>query len=361
MSLPLYQDHGTPSVLPKEGHIGLWWDKFFHFYEIDWKVDEEGKSRWLQTVSGKRNSGKNKKQLDLFIARQMELGHSLGAKQMVFETQWHFATGLGISHPVENGFSWHPTLGVPYLTGSAVKGLLRAWVEEWLFGDEQQELKKAKIRSWFGGEENEQTQEEAKAGDLIFFDALPIQPVEIGPDIMTPHLGKWYEQGASITNVDREPEKIPADWHSPIPIVFLVVKQAKFLFQIAPRGNTNPGEAVEAMNQLQSALEWLGAGAKTAVGYGRMSENEAELLRIRPSHSPTIPAIQGVEVEEIVTMIKAPQAGVVQVKTENGNLTHCIGFPIEMAQAKWDAEDTLFYALVTRREGVAISAVWINW
>jgi CRISPR-associated protein Cmr6 len=32
---------------------------------------------------------------------------------------------------VENGFLWHPTLGVPYLPGAAVKGLVRAYVEHW--------------------------------------------------------------------------------------------------------------------------------------------------------------------------------------------------------------------------------------
>jgi hypothetical protein len=34
-------------------------------------------------------------------------------------------------------------------------------------------------------------------------------------------------------------------------------------------------DAADAMKQLEAALEWLGAGAKTATGYGRMTRRES--------------------------------------------------------------------------------------
>ena len=48
----------------------------------------------------------------------------------VFTTDGRFVTGTGRSHSVENGFAWHPTLGTPYLSGSSVKGMIRARAQE---------------------------------------------------------------------------------------------------------------------------------------------------------------------------------------------------------------------------------------
>ena len=36
-----------------------------------------------------------------------------------------FATGLGLEHPVDNGFAFLTPYGLPYLAGSGVKGVLR--------------------------------------------------------------------------------------------------------------------------------------------------------------------------------------------------------------------------------------------
>ncbi len=41
-----------------------------------------------------------------------------------------FVTGLGLEHPLENGFSFLSPYGVPYLPGSAVKGVVRRAAEE---------------------------------------------------------------------------------------------------------------------------------------------------------------------------------------------------------------------------------------
>ena len=60
---------------------------------------------------------------------------------------------------------------------------------------------------------------------------------------------------------------------SPTPIPFLVVREgATFRFAVAPR---QPGEqwyedCTTACAWLKAALEWIVAGAKTSVGYGRM-------------------------------------------------------------------------------------------
>jgi len=255
---------------PKSAHAGLWYDRFFNQYDNDCKVSDDGKSNWIKTVAG--STGDIKK-LDAFAVRQQALVAACGGQWLVMSTDWHFVTGLGNNHPVENGFAWHPTLGVPYLTGAAVKGMVRAWCEVW------EEMDRDTIRKWFGPSTEEMRKKTANpaAGELIFFDAVPTRPVKLKADIMTPHYGKWYAEGESRPN---EPDTTPSDWHDPVPVPFLVVdKGALFQFAVARRAGSDIdlGKVTEA---LSNTLQWLGAGAKTAVGYGRMQRNRGEEQRL---------------------------------------------------------------------------------
>ena len=137
-----------------------------------------------------------------------------------YRTASRFVTGLGREHPVENGFTWHHTLGTPYLPGSSVKGVLRNWVAHWVDASD-----KSLVANLFGPEGKAT---EKSAGDLIFFDALPTSPVSLENEVMTPHYSEYYRD-----NGDSKP---PADWYSPIPIPFLTVAEGQgFIFGIAPR------------------------------------------------------------------------------------------------------------------------------
>jgi len=204
---------------------------------------------------------------------------ALGGGNIVLETTWNFVTGMGLPHPIENGLAWHPTLGVPYLSGSGVKGLLRAWVEEWMDELDDNTNQRLRLRqSWFGMHKGDSGDNVDAAGDLIFFDAIPVAPVELTMDIMTPHMGKWYENGGKITNPANQPENVPADWHDPVPVPFLAVKKAKFLFSIVPSQRlVDKAEGKKVLDALIEAIEMLGAGAKTAAGYGRIDKNDAIL------------------------------------------------------------------------------------
>ena len=279
--LPLYknENNDAPQNKPSDANTGLWFERFFDHYAwqepekkaVPTKVNQKclkiadgEKLKWLQ----KFNSAGDTEALRHAACRQMALVKQLNGKHKFFNTQWHFVTGTGYPHPVENGLLWHPVHGVPYLSGAAVKGLVRAWIEQWAeFATEEE--RKQRLLSWFGSENKQSTANQA--GDIIFFDALPVKEVQLVTDIMTPHYGKWYSEGGNIKDVAKEPEKVPADWHDPIPIPFLVVnKDTGYLFSVAPR-NALAAERVkmdEVIDCLTQALEWLGAGAKTATGYG---------------------------------------------------------------------------------------------
>lgn len=293
MAIPLYANHKAPTRLdkPADAHAGLWYERFFDRYAADFTALEkkdESKKNWIDTVCGKVG---DRQLLDEAIRRRKALLGALEGVACVFHTRWHFATGLGSPHPVENGFAWHPTLGVPYLGGSAVKGIVRAFVEQW---DDSRETARERLRFWFGSEDKqpEELEHGTPAGAFIFFDALPVEPPTLAADIMTPHMGKWYAEGADLKSAN-DPERTPADWHAPVLVPFLVVERGAFLFGIAPRPGLPADDAARARNDLpqvfralKAALEWIGAGAKTAVGYGRMKGGEPEYL----APAPPLPA-----------------------------------------------------------------------
>lgn len=250
---PFYKtEHEIPENLPAGGHAGLWYDKF----GSQWKRNKKDgspvfeKLEWIKTVT-KQNAGRAELIAEM-KERLSRLAVARGGKVCFFKTGGRFVTGLGREHPVENGFTWHFLLGTPFLSGSSVKGLVRAWAENWL------REKPERIDRVFGPHNNKGR----NAGSVIFFDALPVEPVKLEAEVMTPHYMDYYQ--------GKEP---PADWHSPNPIPFLTVAGGQtFVFALAPRRPENEGDRADmelAAGWLEEALLTTGAGAKTAAGYGR--------------------------------------------------------------------------------------------
>lgn len=281
MSSALYcADH--PKELKGNGHAGLFFQKFFDGFNAqftDFADKENAKRDFLVKFKGGQGDGDALSQACL---RQINLVETLGGQWFVVSTTRNspFVTGLGNLHPVENGFLWHYTLGTPYMQGSAIKGILRSWLEINLgYGavdsdNPQQDF--VDLKRYFGSETK--SSQNNQVGQLVFFDALPIERPMLKTEVMTPHMGKYYAQGEKNPG---QADTIPADWHSPTPIPFLVVDTASFLVSFAPR-MTLPAEQKQAIaaelsnlvTALKNALAHIGAGAKTATGFGRLSENE---------------------------------------------------------------------------------------
>ncbi len=243
---PLYQlsDEVQPA-LGRDGHRGLWYDKFCDKWSDDsWSMKAEKgpspKLEWIRTVEGAAGSLQT---IHAYARRLFDLIEARGGEAVVVKAQSRFVTGLGRSHPVENGFVWHPTLGTPYLPGSSVKGLTRAYAME----DEED---RAEVERLLG--------DPGRAGTVALLDAIPLGPVTLEADVLTPHYANW--------TVD-EP---PADWQSPTPIPFLVAAPGwSMLCGIVPLRPGGPGDTAMVKDWLTSALTDAGAGAKTAVGYGQ--------------------------------------------------------------------------------------------
>ncbi len=247
---PLYGSdgrHAGPPQCDPKAHAGLWYDKFCNAWQAPqrdgWancKLDAESKLSWIKTVTG-RPVGDGSL-LSEYAERRRQMVAALGGKCLDLVTQSRFVTGLGREHPVKNGFAWHATLGTPYLPGSSVKGIVRTWASQ--DASCKGELVLGKLE---------------QAGCVILLDALPLKQVCLEADVMTPHYADYYEEC--------EP---PGDWMSPTPIPFLVVAPgARFQFGLLPRTPSDVSYLPTVEGWLREALEWLGAGAKTAVGYGR--------------------------------------------------------------------------------------------
>lgn len=281
--LPLYKDfkkidYTKPRPMENSAHTGLLFDKFCdHWSGPDsnkhWKPEtpknDSVKKQFLDAIV-RQMTNRNDTLSDDYINRREILIKTLRGESRDFTTSWRFVTGLGMGHVLETGFIWHRILGVPYLPGSSVKGLIRAWADPktdkegvhhgWGDPDMWNDVKR------LFGDSNE-----LGAGSLIIFDAIPVNTPELEVDIMNPHYAPYYKDKTIP----------PADYHSPVPIFFLTVKEGvQFKFSLAPRPGGNAKEKEDdvelGFELLKCALENIGAGAKTAVGYGYFKNiNEA--------------------------------------------------------------------------------------
>lgn len=248
--IPLYREIASSGFqISDQANIGLVFEKYFALTSKDEKGNE------LKKIEKKKFDSELIKEL---AKRQRRLVEQMGGVLLFLKNEnARFVTGLGRMHFVENGFSFHPLSGTPYLPGSSLKGAVRAWtkiVEAEKFRKKSMEF----FGSPIGG-----------IGNYIFLDMLPISSPHLVVDIMTPHYSNYYQGDGP-----------PGDWQDPNPIPFLAVDEG-CCWQVAviPRNDkASSKENLERVLQLvKDSLSILGVGAKTAVGYGRFEEDRSEL------------------------------------------------------------------------------------
>ncbi|NKC15563.1 MAG: type III-B CRISPR module RAMP protein Cmr6 [Gammaproteobacteria bacterium] len=179
-------------------------------------------------------------------------------RQWDLQVQWRLTTGLGSTHPTENGFLFHELLGVPYLSGAAVKGLCRTAAKVL-------DAAPARIKTLLG---SETTAQPLAGGDLVFYDALPSVWPRLVVDIVNCHHPDYYSQQRTDK---KDPPAEAVETESPVPVFFLAVDAgACFRFRLGSRAKSAEHIA-QGRDWLHQGLDLLGIGAKTAVGYGVLS------------------------------------------------------------------------------------------
>ncbi|ABX03222.1 MAG TPA: type III-B CRISPR module RAMP protein Cmr6 [Herpetosiphon sp.] len=230
-------------------HAGLWLNRFL----TEGSADDESKAKasLVEQVAGLQIPAL----YTHFYNRWAANLEQAGATFRKAEVQGRMIVGLGNTSPIETSICLHHTYGVPYIPGSAIKGLVAAYArqqlgDDWTKGSETQAEKPLNAyQTMFGHPES--------AGYLTFFDALYIpnssQPLAI--DVMTPH-HMTYQQG----NL-----QAPTDFDSPNPVAFLSAT-GSYLFAIGG----DQAWVTAAFAILEKALLEYGVGAKTSSGYGRL-------------------------------------------------------------------------------------------
>ena len=184
-------------------------------------------------------------------------------------TRTRLAIGLGGAGVLETAITLHHTYGVPYIPGSALKGLAASYVRQCLsdplWGQWGPDKKGDQV--WKPGEAYKLIfGDTTSAGYITFFDALYVPGSGHGgtplhPDIITVHHPDYYQNK----------DKPPADWDSPTPVPFLTATGDYLVALAAPAVADWIAPWIEqTFTILAQALDQWGVGAKTSSGYGRM-------------------------------------------------------------------------------------------
>ncbi len=241
-------------------HPGLWLDKFIQTTD---KEDTAAKTTLVEQVVDIAEPIAYKA---FFERYRQSLIHAPGPVYVAEgEALGRFVVGLGANSVLETSVTLHRTYGVPYIPGSALKGLASSYAATHLVDEEKWS------RKFDGGKTKRGNYQRALFGDteqsglIVFYDALPLPgKYQLDKDIVTVHHPEYYRG-------EGEP---PADWDSPNPVPFITAR-GRFLFALGlnPVAEEDLPEALKwlglAAELLRLALREAGIGAKTTTGYGR--------------------------------------------------------------------------------------------
>jgi len=228
-------------------NIGLWLDK----YILDaTHTDKESRALFAREVSAIDMSA----EYDWFFKNWESYLREMDPACRKAKVGNRLAIGLGSEGVLETSVTLHRTYGVPYVPGSALKGLAAAFARQYCGPDWQ--IASDNFRVVFGDTES--------AGYVTFFDALYVPKSGLNAkalhfDVMTVHHRGYYEG-------KNQP---PADWDDPNPVPFISATGEYLIALAAPEGCEAWRELAREI--LVSALENEGIGGKTSSGYGRMT------------------------------------------------------------------------------------------
>ena len=255
-----YRRNSLANVNPeKDTHAGLWLDKYL-------KDDSQNaKPELVKQVTDIETSEIYKR----FFRRWQNTLTKLGAEPYYYRVIGRLAINLGADGVLETSIALHRTYGVPYIPGSALKGLAAHYVKTYLKDDPAWWENDSEMYRYLFGDTG-------AAGYVTFYDALLVpddrRKHPLKPDVITVHHPHYY-QGTKPDYYSNDIQLAPpADWDSPTPIPLIT---ATGVFLIALSGPPNWVQA--ASDILELALEREGIGAKTSSGYGRMRRVAEEI------------------------------------------------------------------------------------
>jgi CRISPR-associated protein Cmr6 len=310
--------------------------------EVKARTGGEAKGLWLSTNRRALNSESpslfevERTNTDLMRANQQRWGdmvrNSAGIA-FTMTTAERLITGLGASHVLETALTLDRNTGLPYLPGSTVKGLARAWglieiaaqlgisLDDVIEETSQGEIVKVpllnKIAEILIKKPTERTSAESQktetlwealqkhgqmssdseayvqwfrfifgwqgeAGAICFMDAIYAgeHAPRYAADVMTPHYVNYYTENGA-----------PAEDDNPNPVSFITVDRGNtFAFGLIPRlsafvifdGEDREAKLTTAFDVITDwlvrGLSQMGVGSKTAAGYGFFSRKSLNAI-----------------------------------------------------------------------------------
>ena len=260
----------------KEPHRGLWLDKFLRSAR---REDTEAKRVLVREAAGIPEPGEYR----AFFKRYRGALEALGAEIREARTLSRLVVGLGGEGVLETALTLHRAYGVPYIPGSALKGLASRYAHLYLEGEawrrDLARFHRGEAQAGLFGTTEEQ-------GLVVLWDALPLPGKwKLHPDILNPHHPDYY---GSV-------KAPPADWDGPKPVPFLSAT-GTFLLALSPAPGVSPEEAGPWLRAAWRILAWAlreeGVGAKTSSGYGRMALEEPASQGEKPLAPGPSPVLQ---------------------------------------------------------------------
>lgn len=260
------------------------------------RAEDKVRSRWLKDLVKGFNVATSADLREMIQANAAKWSvRTQNAMAFLTTLQSRLIVGLGGKGPIEIGITVHPVTGLPFIPGSALKGLARNYALLSLYAEvngEQDHLDSSAIEAFdkllclgeghkiadtyaaIFGVAAESGDNPGQGGGCIFHDAVltkcdgPIFTL----DVMTPHFKEYYNSGNAGSG---KPTTPPHDADSPNPVTFIAVTEgAEFGFAVGTRPGVSNKLSKRGAQWLARALEEFGIGAKTASGYGAFKRVE---------------------------------------------------------------------------------------
>lgn len=248
---------------------GLWLDKYIAGQNGKGEQRNEREVTFKQQLVGDVAKSRPPVEYTLIFQRWKENIQSLGANLKSLKIEGRVIVGLGAEAVLEASVALHRTYGVPYIPGSALKGLAASYARKELENDEWRKLKAdGEVGKLYEGVFGSG----GKCGYITFHDALYIPPAKDQPqllhtDVMTVHHPEYYGG-----------DDPPADWDDPRPVPFLSAT-GSYLLALSGGPGTE-GLVGQTMEILALALRDYGVGAKTSSGYGRATLTDPPMTEV---------------------------------------------------------------------------------
>ena len=308
---PARTGNGRQRPEPEPHHVGLWLDRMlaepWSKEERGWRSRSELYRAAVDALTPGPAGGESgalttyrqlfRRYLAAVTAPKARTAREVVELEATSRVLLHTAAGETVT---EGTLLFHHTYGVPYLPGSALKGVARARLLT-MAERASDERRREQLRRWAddllgfvretpGGRlpaSGSQADPRTQASLVEFLDALWLPPegqrgeAPLALDIVNPHHPRYY----TVQEGDRV---FPTDGDSPIPVERLsVAPRASFLLIAEAPEDLGPWLTWLVDDVLLPALEEDGLGGWTSAGYGRF--RAARTNRHRPPPAPTRP------------------------------------------------------------------------